>query len=292
MPRRSIGDTHPRIDEIDQALRDGVPLRPLSKEFGVSRSALSRRANTIGVDRRRPSLPGRSIIRPDTSSAGSPTPLPAVGSEGDSPRTHPPTAMEIISPAGSASDETLFDILSMSYPWAEGEPHTPDAVAARLRDTQRLHGIAAVKDEILHLVGRYRGTGLAAHRLARMLDVPPAIIPRWLQAKDHLDRDLLTATDPTDRAARDLAEIEDDLARVREHLANRNIGDRSFALLMTQVTRLREQRGKLLEQLGLLAPVTRDEREPRVRDLHESIMRMAEVVRLCRDTDATDETTP
>ena len=221
----------------------------------MSLASLSRRAKAIGANQQRASLPGRSGTPPDT-----PTPdVPARSPERDIPADTPPAG------------EDLFDIQSMAYPWPEDEPRNPDALAAKLRDTQRLHGITAVKDEILHLVGRYRGTGLAPHRLARMLDVHPDVIPRWLAAKDRLDRDRLTGPDPTDRIARDLAEIEDDLARVREHLADRQIGARSLATLMTQIVRIREQRAKLLEQAGLLSMVTRDERDPQVRDLHESI---------------------
>jgi hypothetical protein len=258
MPRRPPTSKHPRLDDIDQALRDGIALRPLSKQFGVSRSSLSRRAKAIGVDRQRVSLPSRSGTPPHP---GTPDTRPDPSARPSQRDNQTPTP----------SDGDLFDIRSMAYPWAADEPRNPDALAARLRITQRLHGIPAVRDEILHLLGRYRGTQLAPHRLARMLDVPPAAIPQWLQAKDRLDRAALVATDPTDRTARDLAEIEDDLARVREHLANKEIGARSLATLMAQVVRLREQRAKLLDQAGLSPMVTRDTRDPQARDLHENI---------------------
>jgi hypothetical protein len=136
----------------------------------------------------------------------------------------------------------------MSYPWEPTEERKPDPMAAQLRATQRRHGTAAVKAEILTLLGRYRATGLAPHRLARMLDVA-SVIAQWLAVKDIEDRERLVNLDRLARTARRLAEIQDQQALVAAQLAQPS-GQRSIVALMAVQTKLREEESKFLEMLG------------------------------------------
>jgi hypothetical protein len=172
-------------------------------------------------------------------------------------------------------DVVLYDIASMSFPWAPGEVKPEQKNAIRCRVVQRQLGLAAVKAEIMALVGDFRRMRLSEAAFARQLDVPPEIIPQWVAARDAQDQDHLLNTEALARVSRDHADLSDAIAQLNMKLAEPNIGMRVFAQLTQQKTRLIEQRAKLLERHGL-DKFTFDERTDEVKDIQRAILELCE----------------
>lgn len=271
MKRQPPIEQHPRLAEIDQALRNGVPFRTIKDQFRVALSTLSRRLKVVtgtpqGASGSAPaSTTGRSHVGPQghlPASSAAPSSLSARQPQTNTVRNTP-----------QQPDDVLFDVASMSFPWAPGEPRPDQSRALKLRAVQAQLGIAAVKAEIMALTGDFRRMRLSAAAFSRQLDVPPAIIPQWVAARDAQDLDLLLHTEAAARVSRDHADLSDAIAQINMKLAEPNLGMRVFAQLTQQKTRLIEQRAKMLDKHGL-DHFAVDSRDAVTKSLHDSLIEM------------------
>ncbi len=210
----------------------------IARRFGVSEAAVRRHRKTMRADLK--------PVSPQDQSAE--TPAPAALTR---------RAVMEITPSPPTSDDALFDVRSLAYPWAPGEQRPDQKHAVRLRNVQRYSagGIADVKTEALALVVDWLGmqARVSPSSFARMVDVPVSVVMQWQEIARGGQRHSLLHTDPTDRVAGDVAEYDKEIARVNMLLSDPSLKDKGRVTLglLTQKTKLMNDRAKLLDRHGL-----------------------------------------
>lgn len=203
MPRSTVA-THPRLGQIEAALRAGQTVRAVAAEFGLSRNAVHRHKQSMLIDPAEQSTP-RPVRRPPPARRSSEP--SASGPPGCSGTSDPAISDDGFSgPSGPEPAET-FDLISMSYPWSSPDERAViDPVAGQLRDKQQRFGTDAIRRTVLDLVSDF-GRSMDDNTIARKLDVPPYMIQEWRSIKQREILDTLSS-DPTEDVVHQLSAFE------------------------------------------------------------------------------------